>query len=68
MEKKVVHYRGGKATDVQIGMPTILNPVDHPDTENVSNLKPVITTAVVAWNKETGRVETRNTIYIPEEN
>lgn len=65
--KKVVHYRNDpdhKPT-VIVGHSTILVPVDHPDEANVSNERPARTTAVIAYDERTGRIETMRTIYLP---
>jgi hypothetical protein len=42
-----------------------LYPIDHP-SEHVSNTKGVLTSQVMAHDKDTGRIETRNTVYLPE--
>lgn len=47
-----------------------LQPLNHPDLENVSNTKPVITSKVIRVLKDDGRIielETENTIYKQEE-
>lgn len=69
-EKKVVQY-----TEVQffgpayggqiIGNRALVTPVDHPDTENVTNGKPALTTAVVSYDEVTEQFETHNTLYVP---
>ena len=67
MEKKVVHYRKGSVTwPVLLGSSTYLFPLDHPDTENVSNTRLVRTSKVIAVAQDTGRIETLNTVYLPE--
>lgn len=43
-----------------------LHPLNHPDLENVSNTKPVITSKVIRVLKEDNKIielETENTIY-----
>lgn len=65
MNKQVVHYVAGTAT--KIGNNAHLIPIDHPDTENVSNQHYVRTSQVVGWDQETGVIETLNTIYRPME-
>ena len=66
MEKKVVHY-DRLAGVQQIGERVILIPVDHPDTVNVTNGRYATTSKVESWDITSGRIETRNTIYIPAE-
>lgn len=44
-----------------------LYPIDHPDTENVSNTTWCLTSAVQNYNETTGVIETLNTIYLPKE-
>lgn len=65
MSKKVVHYNDMHAVYGWKNGSVFLCPVDHPDTVNVSNTKPVMTSTVVSWDKETGIIETLNTIYKP---
>lgn len=66
--KPIVHY---------VGTPWIINgfngqkhaklvPVEHPDTVNVSNNRMATTSAIVSMNVDTGRIETRNTVYHPQ--
>jgi hypothetical protein len=64
-EKKRVHYDSTFTPYKYFGNGVILKPLDHPDSENVSNTCPVRTSAVINWDKETGIIETQNTIYIP---
>lgn len=59
MIKKIVHYEG-EAVILDIGYCAFLKPTDHP---NVSNQKVVKTTPVVAYDEQTGEIETLNTIY-----
>ena len=69
MEKKVVRYRVGEyPTSVRVGEGTWLYPLDHTDTLNVSNRMLARTSRVVAFDEVTGRIETLNSIYLPEEN
>lgn len=68
MDKPIVHYRG-EAVVFAIGGAAWLQPVDHPnhlEGHDVSNTKPVRTSAVLSHNPETGRIETKHTIYVPE--
>lgn len=64
MNKRIVHYDDSKPVQ-EVGERVILHPINHPDTINVSNTTTVITSKVVSWNKETGVIETQNTVYIP---
>lgn len=64
IEKKVVHYVGTPHVP-GIGLGALVTPIDHPDTENVSNERVARTSPVRSWDKESGRLETANTIYIP---
>lgn len=46
-----------------------LMPVDHPnhlEGHDVSNREPVRTSKVLSHDETTGRIETANTIYMPE--
>jgi hypothetical protein len=64
MNKPVVAYT--EATVVSAIC--FLKPVDHPnhlEGHSVSNERIVRTSAVVASDLTTGRIETRNTIYMP---
>lgn len=65
--KKIVHYSSVQI--VQLGLVAMLTPVDHPGTEHgrISNTQPVRTSGVISYNPKTGAIETRNTIYMPEE-
>ena len=64
MNKKVVHYTSVFREPV-VGQSAIVTPIDHPDTENVSNTKPVFTSQVVRVRAypDNGEFETLNTIY-----
>lgn len=65
--KPVVHYT--ELFTYEIGGCAILVPTNHPNHipgHNVSNTKPVITSEVLGYNVETGLLETKNTIYMPE--
>lgn len=66
MSKPTVTYKGeaysffGRA---------LLHPVNHPNHlpgHEVSNTNEVTTSLVLSWDKPTGRIETKNTIYMPE--
>lgn len=60
--KPIVHY-----TELLsfhgVGSSAVLMPVDHYATDRVSNTKPCMTSQVVGFDKETGEIETLNTLY-----
>lgn len=62
--KPTVHY-----TEAGLYAQTCwLKPIDHPnhlDGHDVSNGMPVRTSAVLSCDHTTGRIETKNTIYMP---
>lgn len=64
--KKIVHYQNGAAL---IGPPenlrAWLQPVDHPDTDNVDNGSTARTSPVIAYDLDSGLIETERTIYMP---
>ena len=65
MTKPIVHYRG--EAHFLFGL-AYLTPVDHPNHlvgHDVSNNVQVATSRVIEHDINTGRIETRNTIYIP---
>lgn len=67
MSKPAVRY-AGKAEIV--GGHAWLYPLDHPnhlEGHDVSNQKLVRTSMVVSVDDQTGRIETKNTTYLPEE-
>lgn len=66
--KPIVHYVGTPEifTDFNGQQRAHLTPVDHPDTVNVSNNHMATTSAIVSMNADTGRIETRNTVYCPK--
>jgi len=63
MEKPTVHYVRDSLQWAYNGV--MLKPIDH-TSPLVSNTRMARTSPVIAWDKETGRIETKNTIYIPE--
>ena len=63
--KQKVYYDDQMPVLEGYGGSAYLYPVDHPDTTNVSNTTVARTSKVVSWNKETGVIETLNTIYTP---
>jgi hypothetical protein len=65
MAKNIVKYVEGSLFYFGVGKGAIVEPINHPDTDNVSNTKPVLTSNVVDINLATGWFETENSIYIP---
>ena len=66
MNKPIVQF-SRKAGVTILGKRAMLKPIDHPDSENVSNTKHVITSAVVRKEVTCCRIialETENTIYM----
>ncbi len=63
--KTVVHYLKDSLQPVRIGSPAFLRPIDH-TSPYVSNQGIARTSNVVAHDPITGRVETLNSIYLPE--
>lgn len=59
MIKPTVHYK--EVSEVVIGESACVFPVDHP---GVSNKNYVMTSRVVAYDPETERFETENTLYV----
>lgn len=65
MNKRVVQF-SRKAGVIMLGNHAMLKPIDHPDSENVSNTKHAITSEVLDKEVYCGRIialETQNTIY-----
>lgn len=68
MNKPIVHYRG-KAQPWHSNT-ALLFPIDHPNHKpghSISNNHIARTSSIVEWDRKTGRIETLNTIYVPEE-
>jgi len=63
MSKKTVAYEA-RLTEIMVGIGVFVKPIDHPDSENVSNKKFVYTSNVVK-DLGDGVFETQNTIYVP---
>ena len=59
--KPVVHYLHSEDNFIKVGKAAMVQPIDHPDKENVSNTKMVITSRVVKLLPK--GFETENTIY-----
>ena len=73
MNKPIVRYRGAAQFILYWGdyegERAVLTPIDHTnhvDGQDVTNDKLAITSRVIAKDLETGRIETNNTIYLPE--
>lgn len=69
-EKQVVRYSevqffGTLSNGPIVGNRAYVTPVDHPDTLNVTNGQPAVTTEIVAYDEVTEQFETRNTLYVP---
>lgn len=64
MSKKIVHYSKVLVAPV-IDQSAVILPIDHPDTNNVSNKYWATTSRVVRVRAypDTGEFETLNTIY-----
>jgi hypothetical protein len=64
MKRKIVHYRPSEDDVIVKGYPATVYPIDHWNTEYVSNKKMVITSRVqTIWPN--GEFETENSHYIP---
>ena len=67
MMKRTVHFKPDDvAVSPRVGHSAVVFPLDHDDTENVSNTTHVHTSEVVKVNDD-GSFETLNSIYIPQE-
>jgi hypothetical protein len=65
--KPTVRYMMEKHGYIRVGHSAIVTPLDHPNHlpgHFVSNLESVHTSTVLKYDKDTGRFETKNTIYI----
>ena len=67
MTKPTVQYNAacGVIKLTYDGIRYSITPINHPDSDNVSNNQPVITSRVVTEIDETGVFETQNSIYVP---
>lgn len=63
--KKIVHYNAQKPVYIRVGTSAFVTPIDHPDSERVSNTRPVQTSKVLSFDISTGEFETMNTLYKP---
>lgn len=61
--KKIVRYIPSPDDYIVEGHPAVVHPVDHPDAENVTNTKAVLTSRVVQVHAD--GFETQNSYYIP---
>lgn len=61
--KPVVHYTA-RWNDFEIGKSVTITTVDHP-AAYLNDFPVVYTSAIVAFDEETGEFETRNTLYKP---
>lgn len=64
MAKQQVKYHRNKFKHIVLGQPAIVFPINHPDTERVSNTREVITSKVIKMFPD-GSFETLNTMYKP---
>lgn len=67
MDKPTVHYRGEAHVVLNRAW---LVPIDHPnhlEGHDVINTTTIRTSTIVSHDQETGRIETQNTIYVPED-
>lgn len=65
MNKQQVHYHRNKFKHIVLGHSAIVFPIDHPDTEQVSNAREVVTSRVIKIFPD-GSFETLNTMYKPK--
>jgi len=63
--KPKVDYVVSPHNQIAVGHRAVVEPINHPDMDNVSNNGPVLTSVVVSHNIETGEFETENTCYKP---
>lgn len=61
MQKPTVHYTG---TPMPFRNQMILRVLDHPSFPTNTE---VTTSTVLSWDDKTGKIETKNTVYIPAE-
>lgn len=63
--KKIVHYNRNEETFIKVGLSAFITPIDHPDTDNVTNTMVARTSRVITYDASTGEFETVNTLYKP---
>ena len=68
MSKRTVKYWSATGP-IEVGGRAVIIPLDHPDTFNVSNHIPAVTSTIVSVDRQTGNFETLNThyVYTPQE-
>ena len=69
-DKKIVRYSsveflGPLCGGAIVGNRALVVPVDHPDTENVTNGLPATTSIIVWYDEVTEQFETTYTLYVP---
>lgn len=64
--KKVVQYDSSKGVMQHPSGGVLLWPIDHPDTERVSNASFVLTSKLMRQDLNTGEFETENTRYVSD--
>jgi len=67
MDKKTVLYIPNDNDRITIGCPAVIMHCINHTSKLVSNIKPIITSLVVAHNKVTEEFETENSLYKPYE-
>lgn len=63
--KKIVHYNRNEDIFIRVGLSAFVTPIDHPDTDNVTNTMVARTSRVLSYDETTGEFETMNTLYKP---
>jgi hypothetical protein len=64
MNKRTVRYDTRFPIAIVIGLGALVKPIDHYDSEWVSNEKMVFTSPVISANED-GSFETVNSLYVP---
>lgn len=64
--KKVVHYDTARGVMQHHSGGVLLWPIDHPDSDHVSNASYVLTSKLMKQDLETGEFETENSLYAPD--
>jgi len=62
--KKIVRFDPKQTLQLALGVSALIVPIDHPDSANVSNKGPVLTSTVLKISPN-GAFETLNTQYCP---
>lgn len=63
-DKKIVRYYKDKGVELA-GDRALLYPMDHPDSLRVSNTTLILTSKVINFDRDTGILETENSLYTP---